>query len=259
MAGWTRAGGASNASPGTTLVLGSIPAGSLIRVCTYNGGAAPSISDGSGDAGASAYTVAKSQANTFDGGTVQEVYLYPTVNTASRTITASASCHMAVSWWTPPTGTTAVAVSSSNSATSVDGNATSTSSGNVTAALGDLVAGLSDGTNSATADWTAGGTSAGGTWATDVETTEVTHTVYAQFVVATAGGTFTAQPVYGATDAIATTAVVYHATGSAVNPKTLTATEGQTATVARQDGKPLAATQTETGTVKRVVSKVLVP
>lgn len=43
------------------------------------------------------------------------------------------------------------------------------------------------------------------------------------------------------------------------NPKTLTATEAQTATVARQDGKPLSATQAEAATVKRVVSKVLVP
>lgn len=47
--------------------------------------------------------------------------------------------------------------------------------------------------------------------------------------------------------------------GATTNPKTLTATETQTATVARQDGKPLSATQAEVATVKRVVSKVLIP
>lgn len=214
MAGWTKVSSASNGASGTTLVLGSIPAGSFIRVCTYGGTAAGTVSDGSGDTGASSYALAKSQANTVDGGTAQEFWLYPTVNTASRTITAGASVHIAASWWTPPTGTTAVSVSSSNSACTV-ANATSISSGNVTAALGDLVAGFGDSSNTFTADWTAGGTSAGGTWATDVETTEGTHVVYAQFVVATAGGTYASQPVYGSSDALASVALVYTATGGA--------------------------------------------
>lgn len=213
MAGWTKVSSASNSSSGTSLVLGSIAAGSHIIVRTYNGGAAPTISDASGDTGASSYTVAKSTPNTVDGGTLQEVYLYPIVNTASRTLTASGACHIAASWWTPPTGTAAVAVSGSNGAcTTVV--ATSVNSGNVTAALGDLVSGASDDANTFAVDWTAGGTSAGGTWATDVETTEANHVLYAQFVVATAAGTFSSEPVYGHTDDLASLVVVYAATAS---------------------------------------------
>lgn len=213
MAGWTKVSSTSNGATGTTLVLGSIPAGSHIVVRTYNGGAAPSISDGSGDTGASTYTVAKSQANTSDGGTLQEVYLYPTVNTASRTITSTVSCHMTVSWWTPPTSTTAVAASSTNGATT-SVSATSIASGNVTAALGDLVSGACDTSNNGAQTWTAGGTSAGGSWATDVQTTEGNHVVYSQFVVATAGGTFSSQPVCTTADGLASIAVVYAATVS---------------------------------------------
>lgn len=212
MADWTRVGGVANSSSGTTLVLGSIPAGSHIRVRTYSGGAAPTISDDSGDTGAGSYAVAKSTPNTFDGGTLQEVHLYPTVNTASRTITASASCHMAVSWWTPTTGAIAVTVVDSNGACTIDGNSPSVNSGNVTAAIGDLVSGFADNSNSAAADWTAGGTSAGGAWTTDIETTEANHVVYAQSLVATAAGPYSAQPLLAINDAIATGIVVYRAT-----------------------------------------------
>lgn len=221
MAGWTKTSGVSGTAAGSTLALGSIAAGQLIRcqVRIGAGGSAPTVSDDQDGS----YTQAKSQADPT-GDTIYEFYLYPTVNTGSRTITVSSSggtIRIDASWFTPPTGTTSVSVSTSNSAS---GNSTSVSSGNVTAVNGDLVAGAVCNDNASGTGWTAGGTSAGGTWADDQQfNTAGAKPVYSQYVVATADGTFASAPTYDQTANIGSLIVVYAATAGGGGQNTINA------------------------------------
>lgn len=94
-----------------------------------------------------------------------------------------------------------------------DGTGTSVGSGDVFAAFGDLVCGTVGNTNTPDGDWTAGGTSSGGTWATGQDLIDPggSHSIYTQFCVATAGGAFESQPVFSTTDEIGSGVVVYKA------------------------------------------------
>lgn len=212
MAGWLKESGASGAAAGTTLALGSVAAGRMIRIQARIGAIGATVSCADDKDGA--YTLAKAQADAADN-TLYEFYLYPTVNTASRTVTVTASSgtiRYNVSWFTVPTGTTSVSVAASNSATA---SSTSVASGNATASNGDLVAGAASNTNSGGTTWTPGGTSAGGSWATDQSFTAATPPVYSQYVVATAGGTFASAPTLDSTGDLASLIVVYAATAGA--------------------------------------------
>lgn len=215
MAGWTKTSGVSGSANQTTLVLGAIAAGQFIRVQVRIGAIGATVSCADDQDGA--YTLSKSQADAADN-TLYEFRLYPTVNTASRTVTITTSagtCRIIASWFTPPTGTTSVAVSASNSATA---NGTSVSSGNATAANGDLVAGANSNTNAVGTGWTAGGTSAGGSWATDQQFNVAgAKPVYSQYVVATAGGTFASAATYDQADDLASLIVVYAASAAAAH------------------------------------------
>jgi hypothetical protein len=210
LAGWTKTSGVNGAAAGATLSLGAVAAGQFIRCCIRigAGGSAPTVADDKDGS----YTSAVTGQTDGLGDKCYEFYLYPTVSTASRTVTvtsAGGTIRIIASWFTPPTGTTGVSVSASNGGSA---HATSAASGNATAASGDLVAGAAITGNAANFDWTAGGTSAGGTWATDQDFNAASHPLYSQYVVASAGGTFVSQPVYGGTEDVGSTIVVYNAT-----------------------------------------------
>lgn len=213
MAGWLKESGLSGTTSGSGSLgssIGSIAAGRLIRVTARIGAIGATVSCADNQDGA--YVLAKSQADASDN-TLYEFYLYPTVNTGSRTVTVTASSgsiRFNTSWFTVPTGTTSVAVATTNSATA---HSTSVASGNVTASNGDLVAGCVTNTNSVGSAWTAGGTSAGGTWATDQSFTAATPVTYSQYVVATAGGIFASAPTYDQADDLASSIAVYAASG----------------------------------------------
>lgn len=211
MAGWLKDSGLSGSTSGSgslATVVGAISAGRLIRVAARIGAIGATVSCSDDQDGA--YTLAKSQADAADN-TLYEFYLYPTVNTASRTVTVTGSAgtiRFNASWFTVPTGTTSVSVAATNGATAFS---TSVSSGSVSASLGDLVAGANSNVNSGGSAWTAGGASDGGSWATDQSFTAATPPVYSQYVVATAAGTFTSAATYDAVNDIASLAVVYAA------------------------------------------------
>jgi hypothetical protein len=67
-------------------------------------------------------------------------------------------------------------------------------SGAISVTAGDLVFGAAGNSNSVAASWTAGGTSAGGTWAVVNTYNDVNHQVMSQYVVATATGSYSSFP-----------------------------------------------------------------
>lgn len=163
----------------------AVAAGSLLTATIRNGAlfSTQSISDSVNGA----WTIAYHQDQTTDGHTLIVAYFKSSAaGTPTVTITVpSGTCRVVIEEWhaTNGFGTVSAGVSAQGTVP--------LSSGNITAALGDLVYGGMTNNNGPSADWTAGGSSAGGSWAMSQDETEATHPVASQFVVATAGGVFT--------------------------------------------------------------------
>lgn len=168
-----------------TLAYGSaVTAGSLLTVTFRNGAlfSTQSVSDNINGA----WTMAYHRDQTTDGHTLCVAYFKGSAagSITVTCVTPGGTNRMLIEEWSATNGFGVVGTPVSAM------GATPLSSGNVTAGLGDLVYGGMTNNNGPVADWVAGGTSAGGTWAISQDYIETTHSVATQYVVATAGGTF---------------------------------------------------------------------
>jgi hypothetical protein len=177
-----------------SVALSGVAAGSLLVAEVRIGppfGATVTVSDSVNGA----WTLAASKEQVSDVHTVY-VFFFPNSAAGNPTITVSAS-----------TGTTRLNASEwagvsddplGNTAGAQSGAGGPLDSGAITVSAGDLVFGAASNDGAASADWTAGGTTAGGSWVTAASYNEAQHRLYSQGVIATVSGSFSSFPTQAA-------------------------------------------------------------
>lgn len=209
--------GRNSTAAGTTLAYsGAVILGNLLT-CSVRVGT-PGTSATCSDSVNGAWTQAVIQASSSGERLIVFYFLNTAAGTPTVTITPDAgSIRLLIEEWSGANLYSPVRATSSAA-----GTGTSISSGIVQAALGDLCYGSACNDNVLAADWTAGGTSAGGSWAQSQDNTEAGHVIYSQFVIATASGQFASAPTFGGSKPLSSSIVIFGQPAPGVSAMNLT-------------------------------------
>lgn len=171
----------------------------------------------------------------FANGTDDDLYFTYFPNAAAGattlTVTSTGGATIRVTFGEDSGAATTSPIRTSTSAQGANaGSGTGINSGSVTASVGDLARGAASNTGSGPT-WTAGGTTAAGTWAVDVGSNVA---LVSQFVEVATAGSYASDPTMSASDSIVSAIVLIKPPGGAaddaITPGTINATSAMSVT-----------------------------